>query len=34
MTSTMADYVGMFLQHFVRIYLEDFWDTQILKIYN
>ena len=30
----MADYVGILLPTFARIYLEDFLDTQNLKIYN
>ena len=34
MISIMVDYVGTFSLTFVRIHLEDFWDTQILKIYN
>ena len=30
----MVDYVGMFSRIFVRIHLEDFWDTQIKKMIN
>ena len=30
----MVDYVGILIQIFVRIHLEDFWDTQIKKMTN
>ena len=30
----MVDYGGIIIQIFARIHLEDFWDTQNLKIYN